>query len=115
MEVLVASTNVFRRELSAYLLAEAGYRVRECRDNDALLQEVADLPPDLLLVDQQMLQPATSAPLRSLAQEHNVPLLLLVTRSALPPSEHYVTWPYQAADLLERVRALHGGSDFPSG
>lgn len=106
MDVVVASTNVFRLELSAYLLAEAGYHVRECRDNGTLMQEVATVPPALLIIDQQMMQSATDCSLYTLAQQHHIPLLMLVTAAPGGQADDYVTWPYQPADLLARVRAL---------
>ncbi len=106
MNILIASRNVFRLELSAYVLSEAGYCVRECRDDNVLLQELASQPLDLLLIDQQMLQSNDSEQVRLLAQQHQVHILLLTTHKVIQQLEEYLVWPYQPQDLLARVRML---------
>lgn len=110
MDVLLASTHVFRLELSAYVLSEAGYRVREFTRSEGLLQELTHCLPDLLILDLQLLSEPELNELRSYTSSVQLPLLLMRANSAqalaLAPNEEIVQWPYQQADFLAQVQAL---------
>lgn len=114
MDILIASRNVFRLELSAYVLSEAGYRVRECRDEDTLLQEITNQHLSLLLIDQQMLYSHDSDQIRLLAQQRNVQILLLTTQQVIQQLEECLVWPYQPQDLIARVRTLCSHNPIPA-
>lgn len=110
MDVLLASAHVFRRELSAYVLSEAGYRVREFTRSDGLLQELRHSSPDLLILDLQLLPEPERTQVRSYASSVQLPVLLLHPNSSYPlnlvASEQSIQWPYQQADFLASVEAL---------
>jgi DNA-binding response OmpR family regulator len=110
MDVLLASAHVFRRELSAYVLSEAGYRVREFSHSDGLLYELRQSPPDLLILDFQLLPEPELTQVRAYASSVQLPLLLLRSNSSYPLSltsaEQSIQWPYQQAEFLASVEAL---------
>lgn len=110
MDVLLASTHVFRLELSAYVLSEAGYRVREFTHSDGLLQELTHHLPDLLILDLQLLSETELNEVRSYTSSVQLPLLIMHANSAqtlaLTSNEQIIQWPYQQADFLARVQAL---------
>lgn len=115
MRILVASANIFRRELSSYILSEAGYSVDEARTTAALFAALRDQSPALIVLDclfddtepgliLRVLRSLTAAPLLWIAEsDHAAPLLLVDDRPA-----DYITWPYQAEQLLGGIACLLG-------
>jgi DNA-binding response OmpR family regulator len=115
MRIIVASANVFRRELSSYILSEAGYNVSEARTKAALFAALRDQQPALIVLDCQLddpepglilrvLRSLTTCPLLWIAEsDHAAPLLLVDERPA-----DYITWPYQAERLLGGIACLLG-------
>ncbi|MCG8351128.1 MAG: hypothetical protein MI924_25440, partial [Chloroflexales bacterium] len=51
MPIIVASNNVFRRELSSYILTEAGYTVYEAHNDTVLMNYLQYVQPALVLFD----------------------------------------------------------------
>lgn len=51
MNIIVASNHLFCRELSSYLLDQAGYTVYEASDSTALLDILCQIPIHLVLLD----------------------------------------------------------------
>jgi DNA-binding response OmpR family regulator len=112
VEVIIASNNVFRLELSAFLLAEAGYTVREVTDSTTLWSMIEEAPPLLVVLDSQLTELSDVLPERL-----RVPVLVLSSRKL--PSEtvqalravggDYLAWPYQPDDLIDRVQQLQPG------
>lgn len=118
MQIVVASANIFRRELSVYLLSEAGHQVGEVYDIVGLLAAVQHHPPDLLMID--TLIPGGDIPdlLPRLRAASQLPILWLAhsgrdmaAHRALDghPSD-VILWPYHPDELIRRVNhlALHG-------
>ncbi len=112
MEIIVASANLFRRELSCYILSEAGYTVHEVSDSTTLHTCLHHTHSQLLLLDAPLIACHTDDTCR-LLQEHHLPVLIITSTSptpngaALPFADcDSLTWPYQADDLLAHVHAL---------
>lgn len=121
MEIIVASGHLFRRELSSFILSEAGYTVLEASDRTALLQYLERRCPDLLVLDVQLRGLNSQDLEHSIQQrEQNIPIILLTTQrhtngngkselavdvqiDAPSAPGDYITWPYQAEDLLSHV------------
>lgn len=112
MRIAVASGNIFRRELTCYTLAEAGYGVAEASELQALLDGLAASPPRAIVLDAglggdagralEAVRLRSQAPILWIAAAPFArPLLMLDTRpaDALP-------WPYPADELLARVALL---------
>jgi DNA-binding response OmpR family regulator len=111
VDIIVASGNLFRLELTAYILAEAGYAIREAASAPALSRELAQAPAALLVLDSQL--PDEDA--WRAVECSGVPLLLIAnarlprTTGRLQDTGKFVLWPYQHDDLLSRVSSLTGG------
>jgi DNA-binding response OmpR family regulator len=114
MRITVASSNIFRRELTCYMLAEAGYAVDETLHLPGLLESLAAGPPLAIVVDTQLgcepghaleaVRLRSQAPILWIAEPPLArPLLMLDKRPA-----DAIAWPYDAAELIERVVLLIG-------
>lgn len=111
MGIIVASSNLFRLELSVYLLAEAGFIVHETRSVDALLGAMECGLPSLIVLDSQ-LGGELPVLLSLLAERGSVPVL--VVGSVAPASLQTlhdrggdaIGWPYQNDELVARAQAL---------
>ncbi len=114
MQIVVASSNLFRRELSSFILSEAGYTVHEVENKDTLLQCLERMCPDMVLLDTPLLDHHIQEVVSSLRQYKSVPVLFLINGvssfSTPPVLERYgdacVHWPYQAENFLSQVRTL---------
>ncbi len=115
MPIIVASSNVFRRELSSYLLIEAGYTVYEASDSVALAQYLDDVEPELVILDHWLNGTTEADPVQQVRQCCGAPILALTTRAidsagTVPfatPTDDLLIWPYQSDELLSRVASLH--------
>lgn len=117
MQIVVASSNIFRRELSSYILSEAGYTIGEARNVEALLSMLRAGSPQLLIIDSQIdgaepahvlraLRHLTAAPILWLAEPGRArPLLMVDSR----PGD-FITWPYRSDELTHTVAGLLGRS-----
>lgn len=114
MPIIIASSNVFRRELSTFILGEAGYKVYEASDSATLLSLIEDINPSLVILDHWFGGLEASNLAQSIRRRTQVPILTLITRAVLAgdgtllqgsPGE-YLIWPYQSDELLSRVVAL---------
>jgi hypothetical protein len=106
MAIIVASNNIFRRELTSYTLIEAGYVVREVtslRDLKLLLQQHAST---LLIADSSIGQPAEIA--QALDQVIVAPLIWIgrYEQNPAPELAAWLDWPYQPNELLDLVTLL---------
>jgi DNA-binding response OmpR family regulator len=114
--IIVASSNLFRLELSAYLLSEAGYIVHEARDAEALLHELEHSVPSLIVLDKQ-LDGSQPALLDKLLQRAGARVLVIgdVRPTDLQALQarggDTIGWPYQNEDLLARAAALQRASE----
>ncbi len=119
MNILVASSNIFRRELSSYILSEAGYHVLEAENDMMLLQCLNDTQPSLLVVDGKMLESPNSDLIDYISHHQSIRVMVLMNGStgsstcspsptqAMPvASAETLSWPYQAEEFLNHVDAL---------
>jgi DNA-binding response OmpR family regulator len=115
MDIIVASSNLFRRELSSFILSEAGYTVHEVSDIAALKQSLDHVRPAMILLDMRLGSTSSEEITRYIRQRDNKVLILVLTnKSSLLGSvslathigDAHLDWPYQADDLLARVRHL---------
>jgi two-component system, OmpR family, response regulator len=115
MPIIVASSNVFRRELSSYLLIEAGYTVYEASDSTTLIECLDDVEPELVILDHWLNGAVEADPVQQVRQTCSAPILALTTRAfdaagSVPfatPTDDLLIWPYQSDELLSRVASLH--------
>ena len=112
MGIIIASNNLFRLELSAYLLTEAGYAVHEVDSADALLRALERDSPCLIVLDSQLNNDGLRSLLGALLQLVSAPVLVL---GGLPPADlqelrdrggDAIGWPDQNDDLVARAQAL---------
>jgi DNA-binding response OmpR family regulator len=114
MHIVVASANIFRRELSVYVLGEAGHQVSEAYDIVGLLASLRHQAPDLLIIDTVI--PGGDIPdllprLRALGP----PPILWLAHSGRDAAAHLamegwphdvIPWPYHPDELIRRVERL---------
>lgn len=119
MNIIVASSHLFRRELSCFILSEAGYTVYETRDRAAFSQCLERVRPDLIVLDTRLKGMSTSELDVILNQhKHTTPFVVLGNQNTLPGMAAvsgrmgiaYLTWPYQAEELLVQVQRFLTGS-----
>ncbi|MBC8076686.1 MAG: response regulator [Chloroflexales bacterium] len=112
MGIIIASNNLFRLELSAYLLSEAGHTVHEIDSGDALLHALEHHSPCLIVLDSQLDRETPRSLLGLLLQRASAPVLVL---GGLHPTDlqalraqggDAISWPYQNDDLVARAQAL---------
>jgi DNA-binding response OmpR family regulator len=113
MLIVVASGNIFRRELTSYILGEAGYRVSEARDAATLLGTLFTSAPVGLIVDVQLQGDGPEATLEAIRQRSAIPLLWIAedeqATGLLAADKHpadYLAWPYHPETMLVRFAAL---------
>lgn len=114
MQIVVASANIFRRELSVYILGEAGHQVSEAYDIVGLLASVQHQPPDLLIID--TLTPGSDIPdlLPRLRAVSPLPILwlahsgrdVIAHRVADSYLSDVIAWPYHPEELIHQVEHL---------
>jgi DNA-binding response OmpR family regulator len=118
MNIIVASSNIFRRELSCFILSEEGYTIHEANDSAALLQYLDSVQPDLILLDTRLGGMSYEDAVRYIRKhETRVPIMILTASSSLLDTsgpgnivgDALLTWPYQADDLVARVHTLVRG------
>ncbi len=92
-----------------------GYRVHAVGDGEALLTAVAELHPDLLILDVMMPRlDGLSACRRLRSQGDRTPILILTARAEVPDrvsgldagADDYLPKPFALDELLARIRAL---------
>lgn len=115
MQIIIASANVFRRDLSSSILNEAGYTVAEVRTAAGLFTYLHDACPALIMLDYQLDDIEPSRLLRLLRQQTKVPLVWVTEqiqsmRVIATDQERsaVLAWPYQSDQLLAVVTMLLG-------
>lgn len=113
MDIIVASSNVFHRELSSFILSEAGYTVHECSDGTAVLRCIAQIQPDMVLLDARISGANSLELARQVRQISGVPIMFLTNGSYSVPlpllktwADDHLVWPYDPDRLLMQVEAL---------
>ncbi|NTU80819.1 MAG: hypothetical protein HGA45_15810 [Chloroflexales bacterium] len=115
IHIIVASSNIFRRELSSFILSEAGFAVQETRTIESLLNLLRADAPSLILLDAQIEGADPGATLRAVRLLSSAPIIWIAeapqARALLLVDERpadAISWPYRADDLTGAVSALLG-------
>ena len=110
MQILVASANIFRRELTCYMLVDAGYQVVEAANKTTLLTQLNTMSPDLLVIDRAFDGLPASEIVPLVRTRSSCPICWLGTiehaselRGANGPEADYLLWPYESEELLRCV------------
>jgi DNA-binding response OmpR family regulator len=109
MCIVVASNNLFRRELSSYVLSEASYHVYEASSSGSLLEVLHTNKPLLIVLDSSLDQ-ATTVLVEQVRTLSNAPILWLHNREAATVEEGALHWPYNPNELLRQVQGLISAS-----
>jgi len=102
------------RKLLRVVLEENGYRVSEAETGKSGLAEVATRRPDVVLLDLGLPDMDGVAVLKRLREWTHAPVLILSVRESAEQkvaaldagADDYVTKPFDAAELLARLRAI---------
>jgi chemosensory pili system protein ChpA (sensor histidine kinase/response regulator) len=103
------------------LLEREGYRVITAKDGVDALEKLADVLPDVMLVDIEMPRMDgfdLTLRIRADARTHGVPIIMITSRTAEKHRTYaqqigvndYLGKPYDEAQLLQRVEDYTGGS-----
>lgn len=118
MRILVASSNIFRRELTGFTLAEAGFAVAEASDLAGLLAALDGEPPLVLVLDPQIGGDAPGALLDAVRLRVRAPVLWIASDALARPllmldprPADALDWPYSGDELLARVALLIGRAE----
>lgn len=105
MRIIVASANIFRRELTSYVLYEAGYAVAEAHSLDALVAMLGHTAPQAIVLDEQLHERLDEA-CRAIRARTAAPILWLATAPHPAADGETLPWPYTSADLRARLAQL---------
>jgi DNA-binding response OmpR family regulator len=112
MQIIVASGNIFRRELSVFVLSEAGHHVGEVRDAAALLELAMAARPQIVLVDVLLARGDLTSLRRQLSERSQAAILWMTHGAAdlfeLPDTslDAELIWPYNPDELLRQIDRL---------
>lgn len=116
MHIVVASANIFRRELSSYVLSEAGYTLSEVTSITSLMHSLRNHKLALIVLDTQLepdpallygaVRRLSSAPILWLG-DHGL-IWSLISADSQPSAA--LAWPYRADELTQQVATLLGRS-----
>ncbi|MBJ6802014.1 sensor histidine kinase [Geomonas propionica] len=113
-EILVVDDSAAVRKYVGSLLATAGYRVREAVDGAGALAALQTAQPDVVLLDVEMPGLSGLDVLRTPALHDRIYSVILFTTQSTQDqiaggldlgADDYVVKPFQAVDLLARIRA----------
>ena len=115
--ILIVEDEVALREMLAFGLQRAGYRVTESGNCAAARAAIADQRPDLLLLDWMLPDMSGLEFARALRREdatRELPIIMLTARAAEDDkvsglqsgADDYVTKPFSARELAARIAAL---------
>ncbi len=111
VRILVASDNIFRRELLCFQLDEAGYRVYEACDAADAQDIINTVPIHILILDTHLAH--SEIVLAAARRASSTPAVIVITdasptlplRMPLPTHDcSTLTWPYEQATLLRTVQ-----------
>jgi chemosensory pili system protein ChpA (sensor histidine kinase/response regulator) len=119
--VMVVDDSLTVRKVSSRLLEREGYRVITAKDGVDALEKLADVLPDVMLVDIEMPRMDgfdLTLRIRADARTHGIPIIMITSRTAEKHRTYarqigvneYLGKPYDEAQLLQRVEDYTGGS-----
>jgi DNA-binding response OmpR family regulator len=113
MLIVVASGNIFRRELSSYILGEAGYELAEARTAADLIAALRIRRAGVVVLDPQLEGADPAAILRAVRLLSEAPILWIAdplrSRPLLMVDERpsaIVSWPFRGDELLAAIASL---------
>jgi hypothetical protein len=111
MVILVASNNIFRRELTSYTLIEAGHEIREIFELGQLQPLLGRESPMVIVADISIAEP--DVVLRAVRQYSSAPVIWIGRAArflSLDPTFLLLDWPHQPDELLACVARLRAPS-----
>ncbi|MBF0494589.1 MAG: response regulator [Candidatus Omnitrophica bacterium] len=116
-KILVVDDEVDIANMVQMRLESQGYTVIQANDGEAALDKIKKENPDLVLLDVMVPPPNGFQLCRMLKDEplyRNIPIILLTAKSTESDkfwgqesgADEYVTKPYDAADLLKKIKKL---------
>jgi two-component system OmpR family response regulator len=113
-QVLVVDDDPHIRQLLVFALEKAGLSAREAEDGEAALAAVADLPPDLVVLDINMPKLDGLEVCRRLRAKGDLPILFLSSRDDEIDrvlgielgGDDYVVKPFSPREVVARVQAI---------
>ncbi len=115
--ILVVEDERAIREMVAFTLKRAGFAVREAEDANSARHALADLRPDLVLLDWMLPDLSGLELARALRRDQatrELPIMMLTARAAEDDkvlglesgADDYLTKPFSARELVARIQAL---------
>jgi chemosensory pili system protein ChpA (sensor histidine kinase/response regulator) len=115
--VLVVDDSLSARRTLAQVITDAGYEARTAVDGLDAIDAIEERIPDLILLDLEMPRMnglELAAHLRSDRQTHDIPIVMVTSRSTAKHREQahaagidaFITKPYQEDELAEQIRLL---------
>jgi two-component system OmpR family response regulator len=113
-QVLVVDDDPHIRQLLVFALEKAGLSAREAEDGEAALSAVAELPPDLVVLDINMPKLDGLEVCRRLRAKGDLPILFLSSRDDEIDrvlgielgGDDYVVKPFSPREVVARVQAI---------
>ena len=115
--VMVVDDSLTVRKITSRMLTRAGYAVVTAKDGVDALEQLADVIPEVMLLDVEMPRMdgfELTKQLRFNAKTKNIPIIMITSRTADKHRDHalqlgvnaYLGKPYQEDDLLARIAAF---------
>ena len=115
--ILLVEDELPIRQMIAFNLTRAGFEVDEAGDSASARRQIADLRPDLLLVDWMLPDSSGLELTRTLRREpanRDIPIIMLTARADERDrvlgldsgADDYITKPFSPRELLSRVNAV---------
>ncbi|WP_051687171.1 response regulator transcription factor [Microbulbifer sp. HZ11] len=112
--ILIAEDDAELNQQIASLIRDAGYQTGSCWDGEAVLQEVAAQPYQLILLDLMLPKLDGLSVLRLLRKSSQVPVIIVTAKGAEEEritglrhgADDYISKPFNQEELLLRVEAL---------
>ena len=115
--ILIVEDEAVLQKLLAYNLEAAGFEVAQAFDGEEALTLLAELTPDLVVIDWMIPQLSGLELLRRIRrrpEQAHLPVVMLTARAEEPDrlrglesgADDYVTKPFSPAELVARIRAV---------
>ena len=112
-KILVVDDEKPITDIVNFNLSKEGYEVYTAYDGEEALEQVEEVKPDLVLLDLGLPDIEGIEVLKQIRQNSSIPIIVVSARSSETEkvmaldygSDYYVTKPFNAAELLARIRA----------